>query len=184
METIFWANLIFPFFVSVITFYVFGKSSELKMRQNKSKLGSMIIEALIGDVRNGIDIMNSLVELVENPPTAEDRILIHGMPTSSWSGKDTISDDVLLRIISCSKEKEYVCFHPTGIFIHSKNYFEHMCSNVNRYLIEEGTIEEKVKGAYNYIKSTDYINTANDVLKMLYESKKLLDENSKRKWPK
>jgi hypothetical protein len=183
MNETFISNFIYPFFVSLIVFYGWGKSAELSLRKNKSKLGAMLMEALVSDVQNGLNLMKRIVDIEKIPVGVE--VILYGMPTSSWNGSKTFSEDILLRLVSCTKKKEYKHFHPTGILVHSKNYFEHMCPNVNKILQSKRDKLTVIAEAKKYIEDTNYIKSAEAVLSMLKESEKVLNKNSKSWfWPK
>ena len=55
----------------------------------------------------------------------------------------TILDDVLLRIIETSANRQFEGFPPRQCRIHCKNYFEHMCKNYERAVTQSGNLAQQ-----------------------------------------
>lgn len=176
---IFAENFLFPIGVAFCTYYTIGFNDELKKRQNYSKLGEIVIDSFLEEVKTGLSILKSIIELdtaITNNP-----ITIYSLPNKSYSGINTISDDVMLRIIAISYNKKFEGFHPKDIRIHIKNYFEHICNNTNN---EIKKVPLNVDNLKKYITSTEYIKSTESVLHLLIETKNLLNKNGKRLLPK
>lgn len=164
------SDFLFPLLVAVTTYILFNKLDEWKKRREHSILGTVILDSLIEEVKNGYEAINTTL-------TSDD--YFHPMipPRKSWTGMNTIPDDVLLRIISTSKGVRPKSFNPTEIRIHCKNYFDHMLANWDslrdtKVLTPQGAAK---------ISFGDYNVAAKAVLTMLEQTRKLLDDNSK-KW--
>jgi hypothetical protein len=178
-----------PVLIGVITYVLVDRLGEWKSRRNNCKLGIAILDSLLGEIRTGLNVMNStyaqLQKAVFPPPSAL-------LPTESWSGMQTIPDQVLLRVIAASKDVVARSFHPNTIRSVCKDYFHHMCANYNeiiKNLSTSGTVQQNLHtrllmflgGAPNQGK---YIATTQSVIEMLEQTRELLDQNSKRWFPK
>jgi hypothetical protein len=108
---------------------------------------------------------------IDNPPRAK-------LPKESWSGMNTIPDDVLLRIIQISNKCTPVSFPPSEIRTHSKNYFTHMNQQWESALYLNSwrpDLQKLINGGY--------LEATSKVLNMLIQTKELLDENLKKTFP-
>lgn len=164
------SDFLFPLLVAVTTYVLFNKLDEWKMRKDQSILGTVIIDSMIEEVKNGYEAINSTL-------TSED--YFHPMipPRKSWTGMNTIPDDVLLRIIAVSKDVRAKSFNPREIRIHCKNYFDHMLTNWDQ-LKDTKVLTPQATAKLNF---GSYNQAAKAVLTMLEQTRKLLDDNSK-KW--
>lgn len=176
-------RVIFPVIVAAITIFVFGAVNDRKKRRNASLLGVAIIESLQEEVQSGISIMTEESKRMKmgdfSPPR---RHLPHG----SWQSVATIPDDVLLQIITISKDKSFTGFHPKEVRIHCKNYFQHMCANFNSAV---NLANEAAKRGEDWkpllLNWLDpYIKSAQEVYQLLQECKTLLEKNAKARNPK
>lgn len=172
MQTIL-EKAIIPIIVGSITFLLFRKIDEWKKRKSTSKLGVAVIDTLIEEVEKGIQIMNDMLD-----PNNQNKAFL---PKNSWDKMNTISDEILLRIIEVSKNIKPESFSPSQIRIHCKNYFTHM--NENYATIFADTTAWKVKGV-NLVINSKYLEAANKVLTMLIQTKMLLEVNSNKYFPK
>ncbi len=167
-------NILFPFLVAVVTYFLVSKIDEFRRRRNYSSLGAVIVESLIEEVRNGLNIMTDAIS--DNPTK-----LPSPLPRKSWNGMTTIPDEVLLRIIKVSEGVPPRGFNPREIRIHSKNYFDHMCGNWD-------IITKAVKAEQNWreivTQFNSYPESAKGVLDMLEQTRDLLNENSSKWFPK
>lgn len=163
-------DFVFPICVGLITYLLFAKLDDWKKRRSQSRLGVAIIDALIEEVKNGIEILDRFIKTQKPSGVA--------LPRKSWSGMNTISDDVLLRIIEVSKDVTPEDFPPKDIRIHCKNYFDHMAPTWDT--IESGQPDWH-KRAAGLIR---YPEAAKGVLTMLEQTRKLLETNSNRMMPK
>jgi hypothetical protein len=166
-------NLLFPVIVAAVTYLLVTKLDEWKKRRSYSKLGVAILDSLIEEVRNGKEVISdaqSPIALVPSP-----------LPKQSWSGMNTIPDEVLLRIIEVSQRIIPNSFPPQEIRIHCKNYFEHMAVNWENDVLKRDNGANWRANAKVY---SGYIPMTQKVLDMLYQTKRLLKNNSERWIPK
>jgi hypothetical protein len=138
-------------------------------RRTYSKLGISIIDSLLEEMNNGLNVLRG-----KNP--------IALMPTASWYGMETIPNEVLLRIIAVDKDNisQYSGFPVSHIRIHCKNYFAHVCVNVNDLIRQGGTAAQSRLGTV----SAQYAADTEKVIQMLSEIKSRLEANSRRRFPK
>jgi len=96
----------------------------------------------------------------------------------------TISDQVLARLLCLSQGKQNRGFPIREIQIHLKNYFDHITSNWDQ------VTDAAVQGigwqgiAKEYLTQGKYLEAAQRVLEMTEDARKLLDQNSKKWFPK
>ena len=166
-------KLILPIIVALITYLLFRKLDEWKKRRSFSKLGIAIIDTLIEEVEAGIVIFKNMLDPNNNNTPL--------LPKNSWDKMNTIPDEVLLRIIEVSKNVKPKAFPPSSIRIHCKNYFTHMTQNFEN--IYNDSTARKTKGV-SLILNSKYLESAENVLIMLIQTKLLLTLNSKRWFPK
>jgi hypothetical protein len=182
-------NVVLPILIAIITYVLVDRLGEWKSRRNDCKLGIAILDSLLGEILTGLDCMNYTYGWLQQPTPA---LPSHLLPTETWSGMETIPDQVLLRIISTSKDVVARSFHPNTIRKVCKDYFTHMCVNYNeiiRSLPTSGMGQQALcarllmylAGGPNQGK---YIATTQQVKEMLEQTKELLDQNSKRWFPK
>ncbi len=157
-----------PIAVAAVTYWLVKKHDENVKRRQYSTLGVAIMESLLEEVNNGISIMNNRQ--------------LAPLPVRSWDGVRTVSDDVLLRIIAVSKNVRPVRFPPREIRIHCKNYFEHMSANWT------DAIKYAAHNDQSHMKALlgngQYVQAAEGVRAMLAQCKELLEDNSKKVFPK
>lgn len=120
-------DFLIPIGVAIATYIMVDRLGEWRKRRTYSRLGVAIIESLQEEIKNGIELMTNALNATKDqsanaPPPAL-------LPNRSWSGMSTIPDDVLLRIIETSANRQFDGFPPRECRIHCKNYFEHMCQN-------------------------------------------------------
>ncbi|MHB1758501.1 MAG: hypothetical protein ACYCT9_13530 [Leptospirillum sp.] len=122
-------NLVIPTVVAVLAYWVTTFLGESKNNKNYSKLGVAIMESLIEEVRSGLEILERLKKYLQDPLT--DKVRFENLlPVKSWEGSQTVPNEVLLRILASSNGVT-APFPPSEIKIHCKNYFSHICGNVN-----------------------------------------------------
>ncbi len=166
-------NLLFPFLVAATTYVVITKLDEWKKRRSYSKLGAVIVESLIEEVKTGMEILND----AQNPAKTS----TNPLPKKSWNGMTTIPDDVLLRIIEVSENVIPRGFPPIEIMSHCKNYFEFITFNWESNVLVNGGANWK---AIAVEFSKGYTPAVQNVLSMLVQTKELLIANSKKWMPK
>ena len=144
---------------------------EWRRRRNDSKLGAIIVESLLEEVRNGHKLMLSM---------QDNSVCPFQVPIASWEGMNTIPDNVLLRVIATADKVKPRSYPPSQIRIRCKNYFVHMCPNLNSVKHAAGRQLLLSPGDGN----GDYIGMAQCVIDMLEQTKELLKKNAKRRFPK
>lgn len=181
-------NIFLPVSIAIITYLLVTKLGEWKARRNDCVLGIAILDYVLGEIRTGLDIMNSTYVQAQQ---AAFNLPMHLLPKESWSGMQTIPDQVLLRIIAASNNIVTTSFHPRTIRNVCKDYFEHMCANYNEiakkmspYMGQQQYRTQFLNllgGAENQSK---YIAITQSVIEMIEQTRELLDRNSKRLFPK
>jgi len=168
-------TILAPFTVAAITYFLFGKVDELRKRKNYSKLGVAILDTLIEEVKLGRDIIRNTLDPTNN-------VFPNPLPRKSWMGINTISDEVLLRIFEVSKKSPDVGFPARAVRSHTKNYFDHMVPNWDQVINE--AVQGRDYKAYAKATFSSYDQAATGVLVMLEHIKTLLENNSRRIWPR
>ena len=186
---IYWLNdIIVPVVVGVTAFLLTDRVVEWRNRRSQSLLGVSVLESLLEEVNTGINIFNQALSAID----ADDTNLLPMTvpPRKSWIGPLSISDSVLLRLVTNSKERTFSRFNPKDIRIHLKNYFDHMLSNYDSAFAEMvKRISPPTSDWKNPIINTvrtggSSVEAAEGVKKMLEEGIELLRENSTKCWPK
>ncbi len=170
-------NGILPVLVGITTYLLVDRLGEWKTRRNNSMLGAAIVDSLLGEIRTGLKLMKSTQEQIQQnlPPP---NVLL---PMASWSGMQTIPDQVLLRILAASKNISTQSFHPKAIRNVCKDYFNHMCTNYNATITDPHEGNQKLHMLLGEAPDQGrYINTAQLIIEMLEQTKGLLEQNSKR----
>lgn len=168
-------NVIFPILVAAVAYFLFGKIDVLRKRRSYSILGVAVLSTLIEEVQNGRNIIRDTL-------TVDNNVLPNALPRKSWVGINTISDEILLRILAVTKGKKDVGFPATEVRIHTKNYFDHMVVNWDQVVEaahHDPDYKTTVKSRY-----FTYDEAATGVLNMLENIRSLLEENSKKWFPK
>lgn len=175
---IFLQIVIAPIFVAFIAYYVFGQIDERKKRRIYSLLGVELLTILIDEIGTGFEIMKEPLKPTDNPQP-------NPLPLKSWNGISTIQNEMLIRIFEVSKDIPDFEYHPSRIRIHTKNYYEYMIPNWEK-MVEETWIESKFDSEKEYIIDfkLNYVKGTHDLLQMLKETHKLLNQNVKRIFPK
>jgi hypothetical protein len=181
-------NFVLPVLIGVITYLFVDRLGEWKTRRNNCKLGIAILDSLLGEMRTGLNLMNSTYDQAQQ---AAFKLPIALLPTKSWSGMQTISDQVLLRIIAASENLVARSFHPRTIRNVCKDYFDHMCANYNAMInnITPGIGQQVLRTQFlgllgGAADQGKYLLTTQSVIEMVEQTRELLDENSKRWFPK
>lgn len=166
------SKLVFPLLVGITTYLLFRKLDEWKKRKSQSKLGAVVLSALIEEVQTGIGIMST--SQIATTATSSP------LPIKSWTGMSTISDDTLLRILEISDNVPAKGFPLCEIRTHCKNYFDHMSSNWTNAITNANWRD----ATHSIIIKGKYIEAATGVLEMLKQGRDLLTANSKKYFPK
>ena len=164
-----------PVIVACLSYVAVSKLGDWKKNRLYSRLGVSIMDLLLEEVRTGIGILQDLSNNIFKCET---------LPTACWTGVTTISDDLLVRILALDKHAKQATFHSSNIRIECKNYFEHMTKNVNSdlgLLAKRTLTMAQIKAKYltEGDKNPSYIFCAREVVKMIEETKMLLDKNSR-----
>lgn len=163
-------SFVLPFLVAIIVYYLVSKRDEYRKRREFSILGVVIIESLMEEVEHGIQTMQRTF-------TAGNLEFPTLLPRKSWDGMNTIPNDVLLRIIEVSRSVIPVVWSPREIRIHTKNYFDHITLNWTGF-VATGADWQSFASRFEL-----YLPPSQGVLKMLKQTKDLLEENSERQFP-
>jgi enamine deaminase RidA (YjgF/YER057c/UK114 family) len=160
-----------PFVVAAVSYYLFGLRDEYKKRKNYSKLGVELISTLIEEVETGRDIIRNTLDPANNK-------FFGNLPHKSWSGINTIQDEILLRIFAVSEGIPEQGFPARQIRTHLKNYFEHLIPNWET--IHTSGVMANVAAQ----RFASYDKLATQVLQMLAHIRSLLEQNTNRIFPK
>lgn len=172
-------NLILPVVIGVLAFLASHSVSSWRDRKRQSLLGAAVCDSLIEEIKNGIGLM-SQTQLALNgtqAPTGK-------LPRRSWDGMQTISDEVLERLLCLSQDRQNRGFPIREIRIHLKNYFDHMIPNWDQ--VADAAIQGQPwqNIAQQYLTQGKYLEAAQGVLEMTEDARKLLDQNSTKWFPK
>ncbi len=144
--------------------------NDYRTKRKNSKLAAAVIEALIEEVSNGYKLLLD---------AKEKGTIQHLLPSNTWTGTETISDDVLLRIITVSEGVQNRGFPPSQIRIHSKNYFVNIVGQVNAAVQGKRSLLPFFTGPGH-----KFDEATKGVLDMLQQTKELLEENAKKRKPR
>ena len=163
------SNFLFPLSVAVVSYILLNKLDEWRKRKDQSILGTVIIDSLIEEIKIGYDIINTTLTSNNFHPGVP--------PRKSWTSMNTVPDEVLLRIIAVSKNTKARSFPPKEIRTHCKNYFDHLLPMWDT-LYDPKILNPQQQARSNFVYCGE---AAKSVLVMLEQTKKMLDDNSK-KW--
>ena len=165
-------SILLPILVAIVTYLLVDRLGEWKTRRNNCRLGIAILDSLLGEIRTGLKLMNSTFEQTQHVPFQPPSALL---PTASWSGMQTVPDQVLLRIIAVSKDVAARSFHPSVIRSVCKDYFNHMCTNYNE-IISNLSTSANVSTRFLMLLGGDpnqgkYLGTTQSVIEMLEQTR-------------
>jgi hypothetical protein len=179
---------LFPILVAILTYIVVDRLGEWRKRRMYSKLGVVIMESLQEELRTGIKTMKEAWSAANDPHAeAPPRGLL---PNKSWSGMQTIPDEVLLRILEASSGLKFIGLPPREIRSHCKNFFTHMNENYQNALNIALARAARKEDWRTELKSMlvgsgePYLEAASSVERLLEETRLLLVRNSHRLMPK
>jgi hypothetical protein len=182
-------DVFLPIIVAIITYIVVDRLGEWRKRRTYSRLGVAIIESLQQEIRTGIRLMTNALNATEDKSVGMPPLGIP--PNRSWSGMSTIPDEVLLRIVETSTNRQFDGFPPRECRIHCKNYFEIMCQNYEQNVTTSVNLARRGQDWRGHLRAllTDegesrYIQAARGVDQMLEHAKQLLEKNSRARFPK
>jgi hypothetical protein len=177
-----------PILVAILTYVVVDRLGEWRKRRMYSKLGVVIIESLLEELRTGLRTMKQALSAVNDPQAkTPPRGLL---PNKSWSGMSTIPDEVLLRIVEASTGLKSTGLPPREIRSHCKNFFTHMSENYQEALGRAFACAASDKDWRTELKGLlvgpgePYIEAAVSVERLLEDTRLLLMKNSRRLIPK
>lgn len=168
-------NVIAPVIVAAVAYFLFGKIEILRRRRSYSILGVAVLSSLIEEVQNGRNIIRDTL-------TVNNNVLPNALPRKSWTGINTITDEILLRILAVTKGNKDIGFPATEIRIHTKNYFEYMAVNWDQ-VVEAARHDPDYKTIVR-LQYFTYDEAATGVLNMLENIRGLLEDNSKKWFPR
>lgn len=173
------SNLIFPIIIGVLAFIAANSVNAWRTRRRQSLLGSAVCASLIEELRHGIAIMETVQTSMNTQQQA-----MGILPRKSWSGMNTISDEILERLLCLTAGKNNRGFPIKEIRIHLKNYFDHMCPNFDNVTSAMGSGAQWQTQAQFYLVQGKYIEAAKGVLAMLEDAERFLENNAKAIMPK
>ena len=157
----------------VLVYILSQKLSEWKRRKDVSTLGIIIINELREEIENGIKIMRAMQSARNGQESSSD--ISRLLPTKSWQGMRTIPNNVMLRIVAIKPLSEI------KVRSDCKNYFEHICHNINSAIIARQHIGIIVSNFIDPQNNANNLIAAENLLKDLNKINEALSENS-RKW--
>lgn len=181
-------RFLIPIIVAVLTYFIVDRLGVWRDRRMYSKLGIAIIESLQEEINTGIKVMTNMLDILHDEEATGPSANL--LPTATWSGRDTIPNEVMIRIIEASTGRDYDDFPPKDSWIHCKNYFEHMSRRYNSAVEISLAFSEARRDwrtpFQNIIENEGetFIDAAKKVHKMLEEAKTLLAKNAKAWFPK
>jgi hypothetical protein len=173
------SDFVFPIALGILAYIASDYISTRRTRKRQSLLGAAVLSELIEEVNHGISVLQQIDAMLNGQSQ-----LIGDMPRKSWSGMATISDDVLERILCTTTKSDTVGFPASEIRSHLKNYFDHMCPNIDSVTAAIRSGGQWQNAARTYLVNGRYIEAATGVLAMLKHVKILLESNYKRLLPK
>lgn len=166
-------NFLMPFLVAIISYYLLSSRAEMISRKNYSLLGAELLSTLIEEVETGKHFIKKALD-------PKDDSFPYPLPRKSWTGINSIPDEVLLRILRISEGEPLEGFSLNRIRTHCKNYFEHIVVNWDQVYNEANQMRDYKLVA---ISLASYEDATDNVLKMLVQAQRLLEENSKKCFP-
>jgi hypothetical protein len=168
-------DLILPIFVGILAFVASNSVSAWRTRRRQSMLGAAVCDSLIEELRNGVNMLNATQQAAAGGQLPNGQL-----PRRSWNGMQTISDDILERLLCLSKGRENRGFPIREIRIHLKNYFDHMIPNWDQVT----SSPQWQSAVQQFLGQGGYVQAAQGVLEMTEDARSLLESNSTRWFPK
>jgi len=168
-------DLILPIVVGILAFVASNSVSAWRTRRRQSLLGVAVCDALIEELRIGVTMLGATQIALAGGQLPNGRL-----PRRSWNGMQTISDDILERLLCLSKGRQNRSFPIREIRIHLKNYFDHMIPNW-----DQATSSPQWQNAVQeFLVQGGYVQAAQGVLEMTEDARSHLESNSSRWFPK
>ena len=183
-------QILTPILVALAAYICTWQLGEWKNRRRYSKLGVSIMEMLQEELNSGISIMEAVEKAVnDSSNTQQPSTFTLSLPTKTWSGPQTIPDEVLLRIIETCGAKVNNLPPASTCRIHCKNYFDHMCTNYNNALsqaMEQGADWKQPFLAPGFLGRPNgtYLHDARFVRDLLSRAREQFEANAKRCFPR
>ena len=169
------SDLVLPVIVGILAFVASNSVSVWRTRRRQSMLGVAVCDALIEELKNGINMMSATQQTLAGGQLSNGQL-----PRRSWNGMQTISDETLERLLCLSRGKQNRGFPIREIRIHLKNYFDHMIPNW-----DQATSNQHSQNAVQQLLNQGrYIQAAQGVLEMTEDARALLESNSFKWFPK
>jgi hypothetical protein len=168
-------ELIMPIFIGILAFLATNSVSVWRTRRRQSLLGVAVCDAFIEELSNGVQLLTAAqMDLDKN------KLPYGRLPRRSWNGMQTISDEILERLLCLSAGRQNQGFPIRDIRIHLKNYFDHMIPN-----FDQATLSNQWQNEVRHLlEHGGYLDAAKGVLKMTEEARTLLKVNSSKWFPK
>lgn len=178
-------KILLPAGIGVLAFIISDRWTEWKNRRAYSELGVAILQSIKVEIVEG---MNRLHKSIDAALAKKYEEFLEGdLPDKIWLGPETINDQILLRIVICSKKTTYGDdFHPKDIRTHLNRYFNYIIGNVRE-------IKMSVKRKYNSFPDVlplavhdlfVYWGAIEKVIKLIEDTQELLRENSRKIFPR
>ena len=178
-------SVFISFVVAMVTYMAQAQLGEWKKRRDASRLGVAVIDSFLEEIKNGLQMMEAFQK--SPPQSVPPGTPVGLMPHHSWEGMQTVSDQVLLRILALfdheteTHETETNDFLCRDIRSHCKNYFENICGNINNYLQKENYSQVmsyvgRERDENTYVKDTEKLH------KMLTRAREKLMGNAKKRF--
>lgn len=180
------SSFLLPIALGVLGFIASHTFHEWKQRKRQSLIGSAVVESLIEEVSKGIEIMENVKSALYGA-SPNGNFGYGPLPSKSWSGMQTVSDDVLERILLTANGRPVEGFPARQVRTHLKNYFEYMCDNwecLTKIDPRDASWAAHARKLIHPDSKGDHLEAARGVLTMLKQIKRLLDANSKAWLPK
>lgn len=157
------------------------KREEWERRRSDSILGAVIIETILEDVRSGLGVMETRLEGFSRSGLSKLRGQGLLLSAASWTGTNTIPDNVFLRIIATGKDVEPNGFPPAEIRSRCRLYFVDIREALSQPMFDSELQRQLSSDAGG---AKDYIALTKKVVAMLEQTKALLEENARRRFPR
>lgn len=147
-------------------------------RIKESKLGVELLTILIEEVETGYHTIMVPCKIYVG-------CIPESLPHKSWTGINTISDEILLRIFKVSGDIPNKLYQPQRIRMNTKDYFENVINAWDEKVLKLWTLpltDENIELIECFMVNLGM--TAKNVLIVLKDTRTLLEENTKKTFPK
>lgn len=175
-------NGLFAIPFGALGFFLTSELAERRKNRMSSKIGFYVLSGLIEEISTGIYIMESFEQT--------QRMTRANMPSTNWIGVNTISDEILLRIIETTKNRDNSA-EIGMIRNHCKNYFSNIVvtwnNNIESFYDPDSIMkEDKIQYALRMVSDShfQFLMSSRFILGLLIAARSELLINSKRRFPK